>query len=54
MGEKLGKIVLLLLGFTVRVLGPIVTERSTRSLANCTLISKENAYKSLMIMSATD
>ena len=43
MGEKLSKIVLLLLGRTVRVLGPIVTEMNTRSLAHCTFILKENA-----------
>ena len=53
MGEKLSKIVLLLLGVTVRVLGLIVMEMNTQSLAHCTFISKENAQKNLMVMSAT-
>ena len=42
-GKKLSKIVLLMLGLTVRVLGPIVTEMKTQSLAHCTFILKENA-----------
>ena len=43
MGEILSKIILLLLGFTVRLLGPIVMELNTQSLAHCTFISKVNA-----------
>ena len=53
MGEKLSKIVILLLGLTARVLGPIVTDMKTQSLVLCTLILKENAYKVLMVMFAT-
>ena len=45
--------ILLLLSLTVRLLASIVTEMNTQSLAHCTLISKENALKNLMVMSAT-
>ena len=47
------KIVWLLLGLTVRVLGPIITEMKTQSLTHCTFILKENALKNLMAMSPT-
>ena len=53
MGEKLSKIVILLLDFTSRVLGPIVTDMKTQSLVLCTFILKENAYKILMVRFAT-
>ena len=51
--EKLSKIVLLLLGLKVIVLGSIVTEMKTQSLAHCTFMLKKNVYKKLMVMSAT-
>ena len=52
-GGNFGKIVLLLLGLMVGVPGPIVTKMKTQLLTNCALISKENAWESLMVISVT-
>ena len=52
-GEKFGKIVLLLFGLMGRVPGPIVTKMKTQLLAHCALISKENAWESLMVIYVT-
>ena len=52
-GGNFGKIVLLLLGLMVGVPGPIVTKMKTQLLTNFALISKENAWESLMVISVT-
>ena len=52
-GGNFGKIVLLLLGLMVGVPGPIVTKMKTQLLTNFALISKENAWESLMVIPVT-
>ena len=52
-GGNFGKIVLLLLGLMVGVPGPIVTKMKTQLLTSFALISKENAWESLMVIPVT-